>query len=193
MNRSRKVVGVLTVALLTLSASAHAGKTSKLRDQRDRTLGEAKSAYESGKQYAQSQMYDQAITKFDVAIAKFKEADSLDSQLPAKIQIPTAPELALAFMNKGVCNLQKGETYRPRARTDLEEALKRDNTNPLIWYNVMAVRTLMGDHLSAIDALDKALQFGFRNFDALRTDEDLYELRRLPEWRKTLEKHGVFL
>ena len=42
-------------------------------------------------------------------------------------------------------------------------------------------------------AIDQALGLGFKNYDALRSDEDLYELRRLPEWRKTLEKHGVFL
>jgi len=42
-------------------------------------------------------------------------------------------------------------------------------------------------------ALDAALANGFQNYDALRKDPELLNLRKSPEWRKTLEKYKVFL
>jgi tetratricopeptide (TPR) repeat protein len=195
MYRPRIVAALVAVLLVALCATTFAGGKSRRRDQRDQALGDANSAYESGKQYAQSGMYDQAIAQFETAITQFEQAAELDAELPKKHRVPMDPRHALAYMNMGVCNIQKGEDYRPRAREQLETAsrLPEGAEDALIWYNVMAIRTLMGDHVAAIDALDKALDLGFKNFDALRTDEDLYELRRKPEWRATLEKHGVFL
>ena len=195
MRTSRIMVGLMTVLALTLCMTADAGKKSRERDRRDRTLADAQSAFEAGKQYTQSQMYDQAISKFETAVAKFEAAERIDSTLPRKLQLPTQEGHALALMNMGACNIQKGKDYHPKALQQLQAAsrLPGGTVNPLVWYNLMAVRTLTGSYIEAIDALDKALSFGFRNYDALRTDEDLYELRRRPEWRATLEKHGVFL
>jgi hypothetical protein len=44
-----------------------------------------------------------------------------------------------------------------------------------------------------MDALDRALGCGFNNYDALRFDKDLDNLRGEPEFRATLEKHKIFL
>lgn len=217
MNRSRIVVGSLAMLLVALCAQA-AGPPRTPRgmrsgekvavDKRDQAISAADSAFESGKQYAQSGLYDQAIAKFESAIAKYKEAVRIDhneifdkkKEFPDRMSVP--PQHALALMNIGVCNLQKGKDYHPRGLARLQEAaaLERDArvrenqpAIPIILYNLAVGRTLAGNKLDAIDALDEALSLGFKNFDALRSDPDLYELRRIPEWRKTLEKHGVFL
>ena len=45
----------------------------------------------------------------------------------------------------------------------------------------------------ALDEIDAALARGFSDYDALRRDPDLENLRRSPEFRKVLEKHKVFI
>lgn len=195
MRRNRIVTALTAVLLLVLCADAQAGRKARLRDQRDRALAEAKDAYEGGKQYAQSQLYDQAISRFEVAIAKFAEAEKADQKLPLRMQVPMDRILPLAHMNMGVCYIQKGQAYYSRASAEIERAsqLQAGQRNPLIWYNVAAIRTLRGNLIEAIAALDRSLTLGFNNYDALRSDKDLYELRRIPEWRECLERHNVFL
>lgn len=44
----------------------------------------------------------------------------------------------------------------------------------------------------ALDEIDAALTKGFSEYDVLRRDSDLENLRNHPEFRKVLEKHKVF-
>ena len=140
----------------------------------------AQTAFESGMQFAQSGLYDQAKAKFEEAI---------------KI----CPDHHLAHMNLGVTFIQKGKDWHKAALKHLRaaEAAEARQTPPsrdsLVQYNLTVIHTLLEDFPAAYQSLDKALRFGFKNFDALRADEDLYELRRKPEFRKVLEKHNVFL
>lgn len=167
MRRSPVIVVLVSVLIVLLCAASAAAGKKKTR---------AKIAFESGKQYAQSGLYDQAIEKFE-------EATGLD------------PQHALAYMNMGVCYIQKGEDYYPVARRKLEHAsrLEGGRQNPLVWYNLTAIYTLIGAFDRAFEALDRTLSYGFKEYDALRSDEDLYELRRKNEFRTILEKHNVFL
>jgi Tfp pilus assembly protein PilF len=137
---------------------------------------EARLAFESGKQYAQDGLYDQAIVKLKEAVAE-------------------DPSYAAAYMNLGVVYIQKGKDYYATARESLEKAarLPEGAKDPLVWYNLTVIYTLMGVFDKAFEALDRSLAYGFKEYDALRTDEDLYELRRKQEFRKILEQHNVFL
>lgn len=136
----------------------------------------ARIAFESGMQYAQSGLYDQAITKFQEAVAIDKK-------------------YADAYMNMGVCYIKKGSSYHGTARDLLEQAsnLPNGRANPLVWYNLTVVYTVTSVFDRAFSALERTLGLGFRDFDALRADPDLTELRRKPEFRKILERYRVFL
>ena len=53
-------------------------------------------------------------------------------------------------------------------------------------------RLLNGKGGLALDEIDAALTKGFSEYDVLRRDSDLENLRNHPEFRKVLEKHKVF-
>ncbi len=165
MKKRRVLLLLVGLTAIFVSPAAQASKKSK-----------ARVAFESGKHYAHSGLYDQAVEKFEEAVEK-------------------DPEYALAYMNLGVCYIQKGEDYYLTARGMLERAsrLERGAKDPLVWYNLTVLYTLIEVFDKAYEALDKSLGYGFDQYDALRTDEDLYELRRKSEFRKILEKHKVFL
>jgi tetratricopeptide (TPR) repeat protein len=75
-----------------------------------------------------------------------------------------------------------GDHYTQRGR--ISEGLKVDERlaklepkNPLVFYNLACSYSLSGDMENAAGALDKALQFGYRDFDWLSRDPDLKPLR----------------
>jgi len=180
MKHRRILVSTMSI-LLCLSVAAEAPGDFQCPGPKPRQKKlSAQTAFESGMQFAQSGLYDQAQGKFEEAIR-------------------TCPDFHLAHMNLGVTFVQRGKDWYETALRHLkaaEAAEARQNPpsrDPLVQYNLTVIHTLLEDFPAAYQALDKALRFGFKNFDALRTDEDLYELRRKPEFRQTLERHNVFL
>lgn len=164
----RLVLLALGIALLAGSLPAAAQPATRKKV--------AMTAYESGMQYAAQGLWDQAIQKFQDAINDDRK-------------------FADAWMNMGVCYLKKGSSYATTAREKLEMAasLEKGRTNPLVYYNLTIAYAMQGTFDKAFETLDRCLGLGFRDFDALRSDPDLNELRRKPEFRKILERHRVFL
>jgi tetratricopeptide (TPR) repeat protein len=80
-----------------------------------------------------------------------------------------------------------------KALDDLKKAkdLKPDSAS--IRYNLACVHSLMGNVDYGLDELDAALTKGFNDYDSLRKDPDLNNLRKHKEWRPILEKHKVFI
>ena len=75
-----------------------------------------------------------------------------------------------------------GDHYTQRGR--ISEGLKVDErlarlepSNPMVFYNLACSYSLSGEMDHAVDALEKALQLGFRDFDWLARDPDLKKLR----------------
>ena len=75
-----------------------------------------------------------------------------------------------------------GDHYTQRGR--ISEGLKVDErlarlepSNPMVFYNIACSYSLSGEMDHAVDALEKALQLGFRDFDWLARDPDLKKLR----------------
>ena len=75
-----------------------------------------------------------------------------------------------------------GDHYTQRGR--IVEGLKVDERlarlepqNPLVFYNLACSYSLSGEIDHAVNALEKALQLGYRDFDWLAKDPDLKELR----------------
>ena len=85
-----------------------------------------------------------------------------------------------------------------KAEEDLKKASELKQDDPIILYNLAALYSVLKKNDIAIDYLDEALGKGFNNFDALKpkgrkSDPDLNNLRKDPEFKKVLEKHKIFI
>lgn len=132
---------------------------------------EAKLNLQQGINYLRAKDYDNAIREFTLAIEKF-------------------PNYDVAYSNRAVAYMQQKKFNK--ALDDLKKAEQINPNNPTVHYNYVALYSLQKQLDRALDHLDRALQLGFNNYDALRTDPDLDNVRKHPEFRKILEKHKVF-
>jgi len=133
---------------------------------------EAQINFQQGLNYARSRDWAPAISEFSVAIQK-------------------DPNYAAAYANRAIAYMQQGKLNK--AQQDLSEAVRIAPKDPLAHYNLAALYSLQNQPDLALDELDYALAADFNDYDALRGDPDLANLRAQPEFRKVLEKHKIFL
>lgn len=58
-------------------------------------------------------------------------------------------------------------------------------------YNLACSLAMQGSASQAIDALSRAIDYGYRDFGHLEVDPDLESLRQLPAYRALLRQHGL--
>ena len=133
---------------------------------------EAKLNLQQGMNYMRSKDWDNAINEFTIAIQKYPQYDT-------------------AYSNRAVAYMQQKKFNK--AMDDLKEAEKINPKNANTHYNFTCWYSLQNQLDRALDSLDKTLSFGFNEYDALRNDPDLSNVRKHPEFRKILEKHKVFI
>ena len=80
-----------------------------------------------------------------------------------------------------------------KALDDLKKAKEIKPDSASIRYNLACVHSLMGNTDYGLDELDQALSKGFSDYDSLRKDPDINNLRKSKEFQKILEKHKVFI
>ncbi|MCX8031646.1 MAG: tetratricopeptide repeat protein [Thermodesulfovibrionales bacterium] len=133
---------------------------------------EAKLNMQQGINYMRGKDWDNAIKEFTLAIQKH-------------------PAYDVAYSNRAVAYMQQKKFNK--ALDDLKEAEKINPKNATVHYNFVALYSLQNQLDRALDSLDRCLELGFNNYDALRSDPDLNNVRRHPEFRKILEKHKIFI
>ncbi len=133
---------------------------------------EAKLNMQQGMNYMRGKDWDNAIKEFTVAIQKH-------------------PKYDVAYSNRAVSYMQQKKFNK--AMDDLKEAEKINPKNATVHYNFVSLYSLQNQLDRALDSLDRCLELGFNNYDALRIDPDLNNVRKHPEFRKILEKHKVFI
>jgi tetratricopeptide (TPR) repeat protein len=101
------------------------------------------------------------------------------------------PGYATAYSNRSVAYVMQ-KKYN-LALDDLKKAKELKPNDPAIRYNLASCHSLMGNVDLGFVELDAALANGFNDYDSLRKDPDIANLRKNPDWRKTLEKYKVFL
>jgi TolA-binding protein len=128
--------------------------------------------FQQGMNYVQNEDYANAIKEFTAAIDKF-------------------PTYSMAYSNRAVAYMQQKKFNM--AADDLKKASELTPEDPNVYYNLTALYSLQKQSDLALNALDKALEYGFNNYNSLRKDPDLKNLRKHPEYRQVLEKHKIFL
>lgn len=160
----QKAVFIMSMVLISLY---HVGCGSKL------TIADvlAKQHNQQGIMYSNQGDYNNAIKEF---------LESISIK-------PTAN----AYANLGGAYLQVGKNKK--AEKALKDAESIDPKEKLALYNLTALYSKLDDTDLALDYLDKALINGFNNYEAIRFDPDLTNIRGEPEFRKVLEKNKVFI
>ncbi len=79
-----------------------------------------------------------------------------------------------------------------KALENFSEALKLDPRNPAILFNMACLYSLEEKEKEALEALDKAVQYGFDDFSRIETHEALSWLRTRPDF-KTFRESGYRL
>jgi tetratricopeptide (TPR) repeat protein len=121
---------------------------------------------------AADENYENALKEFSRAIEKY-------------------PNYFEAYGNRAVVYMQQKKYNKAMDDLKKAESIKPDDKN--INYNFVALYSLQNQIDRAIDSLDKTLSLGFSDYDALRKDPDLNNVRKSPEFRKICEKHKVFI
>lgn len=167
---------VAAVALAALVGGAEAGTTKKSSTAPSR---DAAQVQDKAAQHVQQGMTYVKMKDFENAIIEYTRA------------IELLPNYAVAYANRGVAYMQQQKLNK--ASDDLRKAADLAPGDKSIHYNLTALYCLQGAKDRAFDSLDKALELGFNNYDALRSDPDLSLIREDPEFRKTLERHKIFI
>jgi tetratricopeptide (TPR) repeat protein len=115
----------------------------------------------------------------DNAIAEFSNAINKD------------PNYAEAYSNRAVAYMLQKKNNK--ALDDLKKAKELKPDSATIRYNLASVHSLMGDTDYGLDELDAALSKGFNDYESLRKDPDINNLRKSKEFKQILEKHKVFI
>lgn len=127
---------------------------------------------------------------------KKKKENYKNAKLEFTKAIELYPKYAEAYSNRGVIYMQQ-KKYN-KSEIDLLKAADIKPKDPYVQYNLAALYSLQKKTDLALDAMDKALELGFNNYDALRptgrgSDPDLKNLRKDPGYKQVLEKHKVFI
>jgi len=122
-----------------------------------------------------------------ITFASMKEYEKARIELTKAIAIDGG--YAAAYANRGVVSMQQ-QRY-DLALEDLKMAEALDPQDRFVEYNLAALYSLQNLPDRALAALGKALDHGFDDYDALRSDPDLANLRGDPEFQKLLERHKV--
>ncbi|MHB8111005.1 MAG: tetratricopeptide repeat protein [Syntrophorhabdaceae bacterium] len=115
----------------------------------------------------------------DNAISEFSNAINKDPNYAEAYSARAAAYMLQKKNNKALDDLKKAKELKPDSAS--------------IRYNLACLHSVMGNTDYGLDELDAALSKGFNDYDSLRKDPDLNNLRKHKEYRLILEKHKVFI
>lgn len=95
------------------------------------------------------------------------------------------PEFAPAHSLLGLSYLKTN--LRLHALTEFKQAVELNSSDSNSMYNIACIYSLMDNPDSAIKWLERAIDCGFKDFDHMREDPDLDNIRANPEYVKLLE------
>ena len=113
--------------------------------------------------------------QFGKAIAEFEKALSIQPQFAA-----AQYNLALAYA--------AGKQY-DEALKAFKKVVMLQPGDPTIYYNIAAMNALQNNVKEAIEWLKKAIDQGYQNWEMIKTDKDLQNIRNSEDYRKLIKDH----
>jgi cytochrome c-type biogenesis protein CcmH/NrfG len=111
-----------------------------------------------------------------------KEARELDVKISfLEGLVRRDPQCVEALQMLGDYYSQRGN-HDHSLRVD-QELARLQPRNPMVFYNLACGHSLNGEVNQAVEALEKALVLGYRDFKWLAKDPDLHQLRQHPLYR----------
>lgn len=101
------------------------------------------------------------------------------------------PSNHIALMNRGVVYITMGKLNK--AEIDLNKSLALSPNDADTNYNLACLHSLTNKLDLSLEYLDAALRNGFNDFNRLREDADLKNLRQYEGFKTVLEANKVFL
>jgi tetratricopeptide (TPR) repeat protein len=144
----------------------------------------------SGCGHTHTEIIREKVSHLDMCLMYIKQKDYENSVLECTTATRQDPSAA-AYSNLGVSYIQLGKNNL--ALNALKQAERLGPTDPYVHYNLASIYSLLDHTDLGLEHLDSSLRYGFKDFDSLRWDRDLDNLRAEPEFRKVLEKHRVFM
>ena len=146
---------------------------------------------------------------YDSALVWFRRALQLDPKyMPAYTQMGVAymqldmNDSAFVYLRRAVdldpkhavATLNLALIYRAMGRYDsaivhFHNAIRLDSTKPKTFYQIACAYALNNNPAQAITYLKQAYQRGYKNYENLVTDPDLYSLRNNKEFQDLLDKY----
>ena len=198
------IFGVIAIVLVVGFIIYLTGRPGGVDSGKEKTLVASKAPSEEPAKITKSEQFSQEVAELKSKIAKMeakqhlttglgyaKNKDYDNSIIEFTLAINKDPGYAVAYSNRAISYMQQDKFNK--AKEDLQRAVELDPNDPVIRYNCVAFYSLEEKIDLALDSLNKALELGFNDYDSLRNDPDLINLRKHPEYKKILEKHKVFI
>ena len=101
--------------------------------------------------------------------------------------VKARPQNWSARVNLGIVLAQMGR--KAEAIEQFMEVVRNDpDYNPSLYYNIACYYAIEGQLIRGLEWLEKAVSHGYDNWELIRTDPDLQNLRGLPEYRDLISR-----
>ena len=115
--------------------------------------------------------------KEDLAKADFEKVIELD----------TVPDPDLSCAHYAYYYLGQ----KDKAIEFMDKLIAKDSDASGCYYDAACLYSIMGEKEKAIDFLKKSLEYGFNRFAHIKVDDELDNIREMPEFKELLEKYSV--
>jgi len=105
--------------------------------------------------------------------------------------VRTKPKNWNARINLGIVLSQMGR--KAEAIEQYREVVRNEpDYNPSLYYNIACYYAVEGQLIRGMEWLEKAVSHGYDNWELIRTDPDLKNLRGMPGYRDLISREGSF-
>ncbi len=125
----------------------------------------------------------------NLGMVAMKQGQPQDAILYFREAVKARPQNWSARVNLGIVLAQIGR--KAEAIEQFREVVRNEpDYNPSLYYNIACYYAVAGQSMRAMEWLEKAVSHGYDNWELIRTDPDLQNLRGLPEYRDFISRQG---